>query len=151
MSLLGLIVLRILWQCFPGILACIAFWAYSLLFDLNNISKSREPVRILGQFVCFFGMCSNAIVTIVNKGFMPVKTGEETFSLWVKSTSEHKLMFLADIYGGASVGDFILLGGALITLLSYFFTEEESKEKIIVEQIQMKKEENRWHTFRNPW
>lgn len=144
MSVLGLLVLRILWQCFPGIAACSAFWAYSLIFDLKNISKCKEPVRILGQFICFFGACSNAIVTIVNKGFMPVTGGEETFSLWVKSTSEHKLMFLADIYNGFSIGDFILFGGMVVIVLSFLFVERKPEENPV-------KKENRWNTIRSPW
>ncbi len=128
--------LRILWQIYPGLLFCCLFWIVSMMFDAVRFRACKSHLESFGASTCMLGALSNAVVTIANNGFMPVPN-VETFSLWVKSTSEHKLMFLADIYAGFSLGDFILLSGVSIVMFAKIIYKSKPDETPLFVETQV--------------
>ena len=97
--------LRLLWQWKPGFFTCLIFWS------VVGAGLSYDHLQDLPLIL---GIASNALVTLANGGFMPVKGARrQRFSLWVRSTKAHRLRGLGDNYKGFSIGD-ILLGVSVL-------------------------------------
>ena len=94
---------RIIWQMYPNLLCCIAFWAVVLW--LNRPMK-KSPKSLL----VFLGAACNAVATIANGGRMPVlgKYGSPV-SVWRAARPGDHFLILCDRFGGFSIGD-VLIG-----------------------------------------
>lgn len=104
---------RILWQVNPSPLSCILFWVAMMMWGVLWVIDNKYRWSKIAKSVSLCGAALNATVTIANGGYMPVLS-VESFSIWVQSTEVHKLMFLADIYSGFSIGDIVLASGAVL-------------------------------------
>lgn len=100
-------VTRGVWQYFPGIATCALFWSCAMFFQTFLIIDKRYLTSKVARVVTTLGVVSNMIVTLANGGYMPVVSGGD-YSLWVTATDTHRLMPLADIYSGFSIGDFAI-------------------------------------------
>ena len=58
----------------------------------------------------------NGDVTLFNGAFMKATSIEKSYSLWAVATESSRLVFLGDNYWGFSLGDFMLMAGALALL-----------------------------------
>lgn len=107
-----LLVLRIVWQVYPGVFTCLAFWAVALISGVHDDAP--------GRWVWLTGTACNALVTLANGGYMPVlgPEGKNAFSLWVSGGESHRLLWLADRFWGFSIGDFFIGAGLLIYFVS---------------------------------
>jgi len=109
---------RVLWQLYPSFWACALFWLSFLAMELmyacrggNKDWQAKTPI--------FAGAAMNAAVTLANDGRMPVLGSNSFMSVWVRGEGKH-LLFLCDRFGGFSLGDFFIIGGALFLILRYF-------------------------------
>ena len=113
---------RVLWQKRPGLTTCSLFW---LLAFVIVVVLGWEDA--LSQYLLAAGIASNAIVTLINGGFMPVsshrKLSGPARALWVQRTSSQRLTFLADNFGNNafrfSIGDVLLLFGIILSFAGY--------------------------------
>ena len=113
---------RVLWQKRPGFATCALFWAGSFV-----IIVVLGWVDAPSQYLLAGGIACNALVTLVNGGFMPVashrKLSGPARSLWVQRTDSQRLTFLADNFGNNtlrfSVGDVLLLFGIILSFVGY--------------------------------
>lgn len=125
-----LIGVRGLWQADPGnMFLCSFFWVIALSDD-PFWWWLMGPRRRLCYGLSFIGALGNAIATLSNGGYMPVLGKEEATSIWVPLTESSNVVWLCDIYGGWSLGDFFILAGILGLILNYIL----SKTKIISEE-----------------
>ncbi len=116
---LAILAARIVWQRRPNLATCAFFWAVSFVI-IVVIGWIDAP----SQYLLTLGIFSNALVTLVNGGFMPVRAQRRLAgparSLWVQRTSSQHLLFLADNFGNNairfSVGDVLLLAGIILAL-----------------------------------
>jgi hypothetical protein len=113
---------RLVWQRRPNLATCSLFWLIAFLFVVV-LGWANAP----SQYILTLGILSNALVTLANGGYMPVKaqrrlTGPAR-SLWVQRTSGQRLLFLADNFGNNtirfSVGDALLLAGIILALAGF--------------------------------
>ena len=116
MILLMSISLRIFWQLWPCFLLCATFWGFMIGTDVYQLFHNFELARL----ITIIGVSSNALVTLANKGIMPV-TGNfgSPLSVWQPATKDSRLLLLADhsILYGFSMGDFIIILGLLIAIV----------------------------------
>lgn len=125
-----LMTFRMAWQMAPGIVACSLFWFVVILNTVRlYVTMEDKILKYIFQTLITLGILSNAIVTIVNGGYMPVINGENSYSLWVISTEVHKLTFLADRFAGFSIGDIFILTPIIIALVLGLIC-------LVIEQIQ---------------
>jgi hypothetical protein len=113
-----LIALLLLWRMHGGLLLACAMWVLAFLY------MRRLPPRLKGLPVAWlavlFGMFCNAIVTVANGGFMPVKglpSGfRPLFPTWIPARPANYLVILADQHDlfYFSVGDVLIISGALL-------------------------------------
>jgi len=116
--LFALIALLFLWRTQGGLVFACAMWVLAFLYML------RLPPRLKGLPVAWLavllGMLCNALVTVANDGFMPVKGLPSDFKpllpTWVPAQSANHLVVLADqrtlFY--FSIGDVLIISGALL-------------------------------------
>jgi hypothetical protein len=79
--------------------------------------QTRLPVWV--------GIGMNALVTLANDGRMPVLGKFHPVSVWVVGTGRH-LLFLCDRFHGFSLGDFLIIGGIVLSpLLLWLFRPED--------------------------
>ena len=118
---LGVVGLRVAWQIWPGLLTCSVFWGACLVSDAFSLSALSGGM-LLSKILTTSGAGLNAVVTLANRGYMPVIGGSH-FSLWVTAKAgEHRLLWLADRFWGFSIGDFAILSGLFSTLLTQWIT-----------------------------
>jgi hypothetical protein len=98
-------VFRALWENYPGILFCCAFWATMVLWN-----------ALLRQWLFFPGALSNAAATIANGGFMPSGGDNPHTGVYIALTADSNLPYLCDRFAGASIGDFLLLAAILVVV-----------------------------------
>ncbi len=114
---LGVIGLRMLWQIWPGLLTCSVFWGACLTSDAIKL-PTLTGALLISKILTTSGAGLNAVVTLANRGYMPV-IGGSRFSLWVAaSPGEHRLLWLADRFWGFSVGDFAIVLGMFSPLIT---------------------------------
>ncbi|HZJ38960.1 MAG TPA: DUF5317 family protein [Chthoniobacterales bacterium] len=113
-----LIALLLLWRTQGGLLFACAMWVLAFLY------MRRLPPRLKGLPVAWLsvllGMLCNAIVTVANGGYMPVKglppSFRPLFPTWIPARSANYLVFLADqhylLY--FSIGDVLIISGVLL-------------------------------------
>lgn len=113
-----LIALLLLWRTQGGLLLACAMWVSAFLY------MRRLPRRLKGLPVAWLavllGMLCNALVTVANDGFMPVKglpSGfKPLFPTWVPARPASHLVVLGDqqtlFY--FSIGDVLIISGALL-------------------------------------
>jgi hypothetical protein len=113
------LILSVLWKVHPDIAVCALFWL-SIVWLLHSMKLVSHPAGLL----ILLGAVSNAVVTVFNGGIMPVvgmpKSFSPVFPVWQQSHGTHRLLLLADhasLYY-FSIGDFCLIAGASILLLS---------------------------------
>ena len=115
---LWLCITRTVWQFTPGfataLLFCLTFWVVPLLFANEKQKQKQKTSGLVGALVVvgLAGVVLNQVVVLTNGGFMPVVGGgHAAHDVWVTATatSGHKLLWLADRFGGFSVGDFLVL------------------------------------------
>lgn len=109
---------RIIWQMWPGMFTCSLFWV--VVFWSMNYSYGRTHDWTV--LVSALGALMNAIVTIANKGYMPVlsKLGNP-LSVWVPADSTHRFLFLCDRFAGFSIGDFFIFAGLGLALMRWIW------------------------------
>lgn len=111
-SLPFLIAARWYWQTHVSLWPCILFWVIALADDpLRWMDMGSRRKKFYGM--AFVGAFSNAIATIANGGTMPVLGKIDVTSVWVPLTEATSVPYLCDIFWGASIGDFFILGGLL--------------------------------------
>lgn len=112
---------RLLWQQRPGLATCALFWGLAVL--LVGLGWTNDP----SQFALVSGLSCNALVTLVNGGFMPVSAESRrrgpARSLWVQRQTGQHLLFLADNFGNShvrfSVGDVLIAIGIILSLVGF--------------------------------
>jgi hypothetical protein len=112
---------RILWTRKPGILTCALFWGIAIVL------VSVGFVVVPSQFLLIAGLGGNALVTLANGGYMPVRAQWRqrgpARSLWVQRTEGQHLLFLADNFGNRwvrfSVGDVLIAAGIILSIAGY--------------------------------
>jgi hypothetical protein len=117
----ALLAARILWTRKPGLLTCGLFWGSPLVL----VTLGFEVVP--SQFLLVGGLACNALVTLANGGYMPVRAQWRqrgpARSLWVQRTSGQHLLFLADNFGNRwirfSVGDVLIAAGIVLSIAGY--------------------------------
>ncbi|HEX5368613.1 MAG TPA: DUF5317 family protein [Dehalococcoidia bacterium] len=113
---------RVLWQKRPGFLTCCLFWIVAFL-----IVVVLGWVNAPSQYLLALGIASNATVTLINGGFMPVSAHRKLTgparALWVQRTTSQRLTFLGDNFGNNafrfSIGDVLLLFGIIVSFAGY--------------------------------
>jgi len=119
---------RILWQAFPSLWACILFWVVISGIEIQYIRKPLQKINWWTKTPILLGMCMNALVTLANNGRMPFFGHIKAKSLWVLGTGKH-LLFFCDRFETRwaifSIGDFFIIGGLLLSLLIWFFREQD--------------------------
>lgn len=117
------ILFRILWQYYPSLWACALFWGMVAFSEYQLIQlkrKRKAKINWWTRGIILTGASMNAIVTLANNGRMPV-LGQHSFaSIWVQGDGKH-LLFLCDRFHGFSLGDFFILGGISLSILSWLF------------------------------
>jgi hypothetical protein len=109
---------RLLWQRMPGLPTCALFWGAAI--SLVALGWENAP----SNFVLVSGLTCNALVTLVNGGFMPVSEASRqrgpARSLWVQRHTGQHLLFLADNFGNShirfSVGDVLIAAGIVLSV-----------------------------------
>jgi hypothetical protein len=81
---------------------CCSFWLSFAAFNL-----------IQKQFYFIPGVLCNAAATIANDAHMPSSYDMTHKGIYVALTPDSALPFLCDIYGGTSIGDFLLFAGLI--------------------------------------
>ncbi|MEE9303053.1 MAG: hypothetical protein V3U84_04620 [Thiotrichaceae bacterium] len=137
------LVMRGVWMWKPGISTCALFWLCAIFVQTLLIIDRRYLASKVAQGFVVLGAISNMIVTLTNGGYMPVVSGDN-HSFWVTATDTHKLMPLADIYSGFSIGDFAI--GLGLVLAFVFWIGRNYK---LCGRSQMIKEEARGNEFYN--
>lgn len=116
------ILARILWQVYPGMVVCALFWLISLV-DEPVRWRFIGPKRRACYGLALVGALGNATATLANGGFMPVLALDKPSSLWTPLTSASRVAWLCDIYAGFSLGDFFIIA-ALCALLVVWAMEK---------------------------
>ena len=114
----AMVVRFVYWGNHPSIVSASVFWSLSTVYGILFIITAPSILRRIGWVIMWIGGRLNMIVTLANRGFMPVVGGEETQGIWVTATEAHKLLFLADRFWGFSIGDFILMSGLGFLIIS---------------------------------
>ena len=110
---------RVLWQWKPNLLTCAVFWGVAIGCEV--VSICRHP-QTAWRYTALLGASCNALVTLANGGLMPVLgLHGSPMAVWVKATSSHRLLWLADRFWGFSVGDFFIIGGLLSSLAYWLY------------------------------
>ncbi len=113
-GLMGFVFLmRGIWQLYPCIATCAVFWLSVVFWRALFIFGEKYLSLKIAWSIMLLGAASNMVVTLANGGYMPVLS-EKSSSIWVTATNSHKLMALADIYSGFSIGDFIIGLGVVV-------------------------------------
>lgn len=108
------------WRPDPSPWTCAIFWSAGIGGLLLRTLGARTVGSILWRGIVLVGASANALVTLANGGVMPVQDASaRVYGLWVPAHDGHRLLWLADRYAGASIGDFIIATGALIALLLF--------------------------------
>jgi len=120
---------HVIWEQQPSIVTCSLYWCCAMAFDTMLIIRAQVLALKVAFGIATLGGVSNMIVTLANAGYMPfLGVPEENHGFWVAATSSHKLMALADIHWGCSIGDFILafgLIGAAVIIIVYLLRERK--------------------------
>lgn len=92
------------------------FWASAVVtffpFWFRSVVRESRLAPVLG----IVGMASNAVVTLANGGYMPVMDGYDG-AWWVRMDHTSRLIPLADIIHGASIGDLFLAAGIVMYMI----------------------------------
>jgi len=123
--------MRYTWEVHPGIFTCALFWLGAILFETIIITGKRYLTSRIARGITTLGILSNMVVTLANGGYMPVLSGEG-HSLWVTATNSHRLMPLADIYSGFSIGDFAIGLGFLVAYVFWIWRNHKRLREIQV-------------------
>lgn len=115
---------RVLWQTYPGLGPCVLFWLIALVDEPIRWPEMRWRRRWFYGLSCL-GSLGNAAATLANGGYMPVLGKAEPTSVWVPLTDESRLRWLCDIYGGASLGDGLILAGIVGLLVNWLLEKME--------------------------
>lgn len=119
--LIAAIVLKGIWDWYPGMTFCLLFWATSLWSSILIGPK---------QWFCIPGTICNAAATISNGGYMPtMDDGAPYTGIYVPLTPDSALPWLCDRFYGGSVGDILLLFGLLILFGLFFGGRFNSKRR----------------------
>src|SRR5271168_3313253 len=119
---------RVLWQWFPSLWACVLFWSAVFGTEVEYIRNPPQKINWWTRTPILIGVVMNAVVTLANSGRMPFFGHIKPTSLWVLGTGKH-LLFLCDRFETRwaifSIGDFFIIGGLLLSLLIWFFREQD--------------------------
>lgn len=103
------------WEVRPWFLFALSFYGLFFtwqLLDAYNDLRRWQPVVLVGAML-------NGLAIFANGGRMPVLGRTEIYRWWQPLTSESRLVSLCDIYFKCSVGDMVILAGALMGLVFY--------------------------------
>lgn len=95
---------RLSWQLWPGRATCLLFWLVIATAQVRGFEWALIPAMA--------GLTLNATVTLANGGFMPGRSVQQGFSIWIHGDGR-RLLALGDNYAGFSVGDFLIFAGLL--------------------------------------
>ena len=118
---LPLMCMRVLWYALPTMAMSIAFWGalFLVIAGWSSFLRKRAIPRHCIA-IAAIGAGLNALVVLINGGYMPVhgKPGEFQEGIWRSAEQGGHLLFLGDrmSWGGASPGDFFLVAGILVGL-----------------------------------
>lgn len=108
-----LVSLRVYWQSEPGFAGAALFWCALLVgmaLMLHRFKLLRTPFAAL--LLAGFGL--NALVTLVNGGYMPV-AADTQHPLYQPLDDSTRLPWLADVFPmKSSLGDWLVLTAALV-------------------------------------
>lgn len=125
---------RVVWQSYPGIVPCVIFWILALADDPLRWNLMGGRRKRLFQ-MAFLGGLGNAIATISNGGRMPVEnlTKPVEGSLWIPMLPTHNFQWLCDIHGGASIGDFLIITAVIGMFVNWLLERAEllPKEAVV--------------------
>lgn len=94
----------------------LGFWSTMLVAMAIQLALSQRRYWVRRGLI-LAGACSNATVVLANGGYMPVfAPGSYPHGIWVQLNVSHRLIFLADINKGSSVGDMLIASGILLAL-----------------------------------
>lgn len=120
----------VLWRHFQ-VLPAVTSFLFFLGIGLFLASSIHYLGRRVGWWLCIpnvvmlVGLLMNSIVIVANGGFMPVVPTEAVTAqhiiangeVWSVAGEDTRLLFLADIHDGASLGDGVLAVGMLLLIL----------------------------------
>lgn len=104
------------WKHSPSISTALTFWIPWLYWNALWIVRNGVWKYRWCRIGVSIGGILNAAAILANGGFMPVTGEMKTREVWIQATPNTHLFYLCDIHGGASVGDFIILGSAFVAL-----------------------------------
>lgn len=121
--ILSPLMLRVAWQFGPSFVICTLFWLAVTRSEVQLYRRLELRSSRLLALVMGLGMTMNALVTLINGGYMPVVGEHDSFSLWVTSTEATRLLWLADHtdWWGFSIGDAFIIGGAVARMAACGF------------------------------
>lgn len=123
--------LRVGWQLFPDPLVCAIFWTVSFVDEPFKWRYLTWWARV-GSLPLYVGGAANSLVTLANRGKMPVEGIDSAFSLWTPTTDATHLAWLGDNYAGFSLGDMFIgvyLGCAILIRLATPITKALVRSK----------------------
>jgi hypothetical protein len=106
------ILLRIRMRRRTSMVICARFWLAMLV-----------GIVLLQNYWLVPGLLCNAAATLANEGTMPVFNCADTIKLTgfhVRGQPNHRLQCLCDKYAGASIGDFLILGALVGSVVARF-------------------------------
>ena len=113
--------MRVLWYALPSLAMSVAFWGalFLVIAGWSSFLRKRAIPRHCIA-IAAIGASLNALVVLINGGYMPVhgKPAEFHEGIWRSAEQGGHLLFLGDrmSWGGASPGDFFLAAGILVGL-----------------------------------
>lgn len=113
--------MRVVWYAWPTLVMSVAFWGALFLVIAawsNFLRKRAIPRHCIA--IATIGASLNALVVLINGGYMPVhgKPAEFQEGIWRSAEQGGHLLFLGDrmSWAGASPGDFFLAAGIMVGL-----------------------------------
>ncbi len=118
------LLLSILWKVHPDVAICALFWL-SIVWMTHATKLVSRPAGLL----ILLGAVSNAVVTVLNGGVMPVvgmpKSFSPLFPVWQRAHASHGLLLLADhaSLNYFSIGDFFMIADASMLVLAGIYAK----------------------------